>query len=102
MNNISGPRRVFFNDIASDLEADCWVNKLEPAYYLRAGPVITSENWRTVPITVVGTRQDMTIPPERQEMVWQGFPIIWLDAGHSPYVSQPEKVAEIIVSTLAA
>ncbi|TKA74513.1 hypothetical protein B0A55_08048 [Friedmanniomyces simplex] len=101
MNNMADTRLVLFNDLTSDDEAQQWIDKLEPAYYLGKGPVISSDDWRMAPITVVTTRQDLAIPPERQEMVWQGFPLIWLDAGHTPYISQPERVAEIVVAALS-
>ncbi|KAK3674761.1 hypothetical protein LTR78_005483 [Recurvomyces mirabilis] len=89
LNTMTDPERVF-----------CLLLK-QNAYYQDATPVITSEDWRKAPITVVATKQDITIPPARQEMVWQGFALNWIDAGHVPFISQPDAVADIIIGALS-
>lgn len=101
MNVMTNARDVFFNDIPDDAEAQSWVAKLAPAYYLGKDPVLSSEEWKKSPITVMLTRQDNAIPPARQEMVWQGFEQDWVDGSHTPYVSQPGIVADVIVAAIA-
>lgn len=102
INVMANTRTVFFNDIASDAEAQPWVDALQPAYYLGDGPVISSDAWRTgVPVTVVLAEKDQAIPAERAKMVWQGFEVVWVDAGHSPFVSRPEMIGEIIAGAVS-
>ncbi|KAK4554819.1 hypothetical protein LTR86_007967 [Recurvomyces mirabilis] len=100
LNTMADPEHVFYNDLPP-AESKRWADKLVPAYYQDATPVITSEDWRKAPITVVATKHDITIPPARQEMVWQGFELKWVDAGHVPFISQPDAVADIIIKALS-
>jgi hypothetical protein len=101
MSVMANPGHAFFNDIEDAAQVEHWVNKLEPAYYQYATPCITSDDWRSGPVTVIGAGRDNAIPVERQKMVWQGFEIEWLDLGHSPYVGHPERVADVLVKAVA-
>lgn len=96
MQQIENPGTAFFNDL-SPADAQPWVDALGPGYYLGRGPVITSEEWREAPILAILCRKDNAIPPERQEMMWQGVEAEWIDAAHTPYVSQPKELAEMLV-----
>ncbi|KAK5125330.1 hypothetical protein LTR85_000439 [Meristemomyces frigidus] len=101
MTCMANPRHTFFNDIASDDEAQQWVDKLEPGYCLGKGPVLSSDDWKTAaPVTAVLMKQDNAVPPARQEAIWQGHDSVWLEGSHTPYVSQPEKVANVIIEVI--
>ena len=71
-------------------------------YYLGPGPVISTDKWRKAPIAALLCRKDNAIPAERQEKIWKGMETEWIDAGHSPYVSRPTEVAEILVRLVSA
>ena len=42
-------------------------------------------------------RKDNAIPAERQERIWKGMEVEWIEAGHSAIVSRPEEVAGVLV-----
>lgn len=93
---MSSPWYYFFNDLPLSA-AKPYVDALKETHYLGTGPVISTDKWRKAPITAVLCRKDNIIPAERQEKIWKGMEIEWIDAGHSPYVSRPGEVAEILV-----
>lgn len=96
MSHIASPWHYFFNDLPLSA-AKPYVDSLDATYYLGTGPVISSNQWRKAPITAVLCRKDNAIPAERQERLWKGMDTEWIDAGHSPFVSRPSEVGDILI-----
>lgn len=96
MSHMAYPAHNFFNDLSA-AEAQKWVDALDQVYYLGRDVVVSSEDWRKAPVTALLCKQDNAVPPDRQEMVWQGMEQEWIDAAHTCYVSKPEEVAEVLV-----
>lgn len=94
MNQIADPAKHFFNDL-SPSEAQKWVDALDVTYCMRREPVISSDDWRRVPAVALLCKQDSILPSDLLQPIWQGTHIEWIDAAHTPYVSQPENVSEI-------
>lgn len=69
MNQMADPAHFFFNDL-SPAAAEPWIDALDDTYYLRRGPVISSEDWRKAPVTALLCKRDNAVPPDRQKMVW--------------------------------
>lgn len=97
---IANAGQVFFNDLPPDA-AQHWVDALEPVYDPGIEGVITSETWLKTPVFALLCKQDQSIPPAVQEAWWQDVPHEWIDAAHTPYVSQPERVAEVLIRAAA-
>jgi hypothetical protein len=100
-NHTADPRNLFFNDIEDDTEAQAWVDKLAPQYYLGAEPCIKANDWKQAPITLIRATQEKAIPMDRLDMIWQWFDPVWVDGGHSMYVSRPGEVASVIVDAVS-
>jgi pimeloyl-ACP methyl ester carboxylesterase len=60
--------------------------------------------WRTIPSTYVVCTQDNAIPVELQRDVFapRAEQVVELEASHSPFFSQPEAVADILVQAAGA
>ena len=84
---------------------DCDTNDAEHAIaQLRNQPVDTfplltqTPAWKETPSTYVICNQDKAIPPSLQrEFARSTTNSIEIDSGHSPFMSMPDKVAEILV-----
>ena len=97
INLFADPYAGFFNDMSKE-EAQPFLDALDITYYLGDGPLVTSETWRQVSSTYVICEQDQAVPLARQEGLAAGMQRqVRINAAHSPYVSQPEKVAEILL-----
>lgn len=96
MTHMASPWHYFFNDLPLSA-AKPFVDTLGPTYYLGTGPKISSDKWRKAPITALLCKRDNAVPGKKQEQIWKGMESEWIDAGHSPYVSRPEEVADILV-----
>lgn len=94
--HMANPEHYFFNDLSPD-DSKHWIQALDVAYYLGRDLVISSDDWRTAPVKALLCRQDNAFPPDRAELTWQGIESEWIDTAHSPFVSKPELVADILV-----
>jgi pimeloyl-ACP methyl ester carboxylesterase len=100
-------RKAFFDDIAVDV-AEAALGLLTPD-----GPVamllgttrLTTDGWGSVPRTYVKCEQDWAIRPALQRRFVAeadaAFPdnpttVVTLDASHSPFLSMPDRVADIV------
>jgi len=52
-------------------------------------------------VTAVLCRKDNLIPAERQEKIWRGMEVEWVEAGHACFVSRANEVAEILCRVVA-
>ena len=89
------PYMGFFNDMSRE-DAQPFLDQLGETYYLGPDPAISSENYRQAPMLYVRCEKDQAMPLERQIGISQGMPNILLSTGHSPFVSQPAIVADIL------
>ena len=96
----SRPEEIFYNDM--DAEA---VETAAAALQLQRFDAIAQElrgaAWREIPSTYVICERDNAIPVPAQEMLSQRAGTVHrLDASHSPMLSQPDAVVEIIRGVL--
>jgi pimeloyl-ACP methyl ester carboxylesterase len=95
------PRYRFYHDLTEE-EANVAIARLKP-HACRAGATVTPfEGFRAVPTTYIMCTQDRAIPLEMQEKMVDvfakdsGIKTIQLDSSHSPFMSVPDRVVEII------
>ncbi|USW47075.1 Putative alpha/beta hydrolase-1 [Septoria linicola] len=96
------PYEEFFAPDMGRQEAQVYVEAIRPAYYIDGGGAISSEDWKTVPRTIIGCTHDAAIEKEMQEAMWSEHPeeIVWLETGHSPFAAKPEQIADALLAEL--
>jgi pimeloyl-ACP methyl ester carboxylesterase len=74
------------------------VARLRPQVPAPFADVVPVAAWRDIPSTYVVCTQDQSIPVDLQREVFapRAAEVVELDAGHSPFFSQPERVAELL------
>ncbi|KAF7920091.1 hypothetical protein EAE99_008212 [Botrytis elliptica] len=91
----SDPYEIFYNDISRN-EAQKYVEVLKEHSYKTFDSPVTTEPWRYIPSTYVVCEEDKAIPLEAQST--SGFGTIErTNVGHSPFISQPEWLAEKLI-----
>ncbi|WP_049558219.1 alpha/beta fold hydrolase [Nonomuraea sp. SBT364] len=100
-------REAFYGDVSPEA-ADAAIGLMTPDAPARIAlgtTTLTRQGWGGVPRTYVGCSRDMTIRPPLQrrfvaeaDAAFPGNPTstVTLDAAHSPFLSQPGRVAEIV------
>jgi len=91
------PRELFFADVAPDVAAAASA-RLLPQAVRSFRDTVTSVAWRNTPTTYVITEQDGIFPLPAQEALAarSGSAAPRLDTSHSPFLSQPDALADII------
>ncbi|RKT36133.1 pimeloyl-ACP methyl ester carboxylesterase [Microbacterium sp. AG1240] len=91
------PASIFFADVDADAAAAASA-RLKPQSVLAFQEPLTEVAWRTKPSTYIVTEQDAIFPVPAQEglAARAGSTVRRLDTSHSPFLSQPEAVADII------
>ena len=90
------PEEVFYNRVSPELTASS-VAALRLQSRAAVEETVTHAGWTVVQSTYVVCDADQAIPPPAQEMLAQrAGTVVHLDAGHSPFLSQPAEVAAII------
>jgi pimeloyl-ACP methyl ester carboxylesterase len=93
------PEEIFFNDCTPEAAAAS-VARLEPQSAKSFTDPLTRTAWREIPTTYVICERDNAIPAFAQEaMSARAGRVERLDASHSPFLSRPDELAEIILST---
>jgi pimeloyl-ACP methyl ester carboxylesterase len=91
------PEEIFFNDCTGTDAAEA-VSQLEPQSLPSFKQPVRSVAWRDEPSTYVICEQDNAIPPFMQEQLAQrAGDVRRLGTSHSPFLSEPDGVVEIIV-----
>jgi len=89
----------FYNDLSS-AEADHWVSLLKPHPAIAQMTELTNEGFRYVPCTYLYCENDGGLPifvqKDMVEKIGVEVEEVTCAAGHSPYLSMPEKVAEVV------
>ena len=93
------PEEIFFNDCTPEVAAAS-VARLEPQSAKSFTDPLTRTAWREIPTTYVICERDHAIPAFAQEaMSARAGRVERLDASHSPFLSRPDELAQIILST---
>ncbi|MDX2377209.1 alpha/beta fold hydrolase [Microbacterium sp. LRZ72] len=91
------PQQLFYADVPAE-QADAASARLLPQAERAFHEKLTQVAWRDKPTTYIITEQDAIFPPVAQEALAarsESTPVR-LDTSHSPFLSQPEAVADII------
>ena len=90
------PEQIFYNDCSPEDTADA-VSRLEPQSLAAIKQPVRSVAWREAPTTYVICDQDNAIPVFAQEyMAERAGDVRRIDASHSPFLSRPDEVVELI------
>lgn len=90
------PDDIFYND-CSDEDAAGAVSRLDPQSLEAMNQPVRSVAWRDVPTTYVICEKDNAIPVFAQEhFAERAGDVRRLDASHSPFLSMPDQVVELI------
>ena len=96
------PETIFFNDLDATT-ASAAVAQLGYQSYASMRQPLTETAWKTIPNTYIICKDDNAVPLFAQElMAERADNVERLNASHSPFISQPEAVAELIRRTLAS
>lgn len=91
------PLETFYSDVALD-DAARAVHRLQPSSHEIVTQRLTAAAWRDIPSTYVICEQDQAIPVQAQEqMAQRATNVRRLASSHSPMLSRPAEVAQIIV-----
>lgn len=97
--DVDNPAQVFYSDVDSQTAAEYTAEVVHQSLSSTITPT-TAAAWRDVASAYVLCELDAVIPPEGQEfMAARTRHVHRLQSGHSPFVSQPEKLAAIIRNT---
>ncbi|OJX63199.1 MAG: hypothetical protein BGO95_08920 [Micrococcales bacterium 73-13] len=93
------PEALFFGDVAPEVAAAA-VARLTSQSIRPFREELTAAAWRTVPSTYVVTERDGATPVPAQEGIAAraGSTVVRMDTSHSPFLSQPEATAELILA----
>ncbi len=88
---------VFYADCDEET-ARAGTAKTRPMSGAAFGEPVASPAWHGIPSTYVVCKQDRALPPELQRDVFapRADEVIELEAGHSPFFSQPGAVADLL------
>lgn len=106
--DITDPEHRFYHDLAPN-ERKKWKTRLvkHPTAAQFQGPkqVSTSAAWRSIPVTYLICNNDLALPVGAQEMMISrieqadaGIKVHreYCEAGHSPFLSMPDRVVEVV------
>lgn len=100
--DVETARRYFYAD-CTDIDVDAATRRLRPMK-VRPGPTIglNVHPWRDVPSTYIVCGQDRCIDPGQQrEMAGNARHSAEIDSSHSPFLSEPDVLAEILSSIVS-
>ena len=93
------PEEIFFNDCSPEATAAA-VARLQPQTRKSFTDELTRTAWREIATTYVICERDNAIPVFAQEaMAARAGRVERLDASHSPFLSRPDELAQIILGT---
>jgi pimeloyl-ACP methyl ester carboxylesterase len=107
---VTPPRQLFYHDLPEE-EAGEWVKQLSPQSLkaLFEGGEHSYAGWRDVPVWYIGTVEDQGLPVVAQRVNVgmareMGAAVVHreLRSSHSPFLSQPDEVVELLVEATRA
>ncbi|CZR64208.1 uncharacterized protein PAC_14106 [Phialocephala subalpina] len=102
----ANPQEILYNDISPQSLVDELISKIQTHSYPTFSSQLTVAPWKTIPSTYILCEKDNAIPIFAQEgmvaaakaMAPNAFDTVErVDASHSPFISQPEWLAEKLV-----
>jgi len=106
----ANPEQVFYNDIAPEIAAK-YVAALKTHSYPTFSSVQTVAPWKVIPSTYIACERDLAIPIQVQDgmvakaraKVSTAFDVVErVDASHSPFISQPQWLADKLAEAAGA
>lgn len=100
-------RRAFLNDLPADAP-DSWRQFLHPDEHydsLGAPVAVTPQRWGRIPRSYIRLTEDLALPPVTQDLMiaeadaltpGNPFDVRSLPGGHSPFMTRPAELAELI------
>ena len=93
---MDGPQQVFYNTCPPEV-ADAAAARLRPQTIASFVEPVRSVAWRDVPSTYVICDRDQAIPvPAQEAMSARAGSTHRLDSDHSPFLTDPDAVADLI------
>jgi pimeloyl-ACP methyl ester carboxylesterase len=93
---------VFYADCEPEAAAAA-TRRLRPQAGTSFAQAAVAVAWREVPSTYVVCSRDACVPvPLQRRMAERGGRVVELDTGHSPFLSRPEAVADLLARVLAS
>ena len=94
-------RACFYAD-CDPADADAALDRLRPISFACFNDTVTTAAWRTKPSTYALCTEDRAVHPELQRVLAAGCTnIVEWPTSHSPFLSQPALVADLLVSLTA-
>ena len=97
------PERRFYNDLSKQ-EQDHWISELKHHPAIAQLTPLTYVAYKHHPMSYLYCTNDQALPLQVQEMMVGGCGVNVethsCDAGHSPFLSQPESVLEAVRKSL--
>jgi len=99
------PEKIFYNDLSPAVAAP-YISSLKPHSYTTFSSTLSVAPWKVIPSTYIVCTNDQAIPLAGQEgmigmaksMAPNSFDVLEkCDASHSPFISQPEWLAEKLI-----
>ena len=99
---VAAPIPVFYGDVAQDL-AEQASGRLRPQTLASLAGTLTGAGWHTIPSTYIACSEDQAISYERQlRMAARADAVHTLASSHSPFLSRPKDVADILMALVAS
>ena len=101
---VTRPRETFFHDVEPQLATQA-EQRLQLQSLKAASTPLVAAAWHNINSTYIICEQDRAIPVDQQrQMSVHATNTRWLDASHSPFLSMPDTLVDILtaVSTLTA
>jgi|GEM_PF-258328 len=87
---------TFVHDCPPEI-AEAAARRLADQTLTVSGEPVTAASWKTVPTTYVVCAKDRGTPPSAQrEFARRAGTVIEMDAGHHPFLAQPDRFADVI------
>ena len=96
------PETLLFSDLDA-ASAEDWTRKLRPQPAEGWDQTVTYAGWKDVSSVYLVCENDQVIPPQMQLQMAElaGSKVEKCGAGHVPFLSMPEKVADVVRSAIA-
>lgn len=92
--------KLFYSDCPAEVAADSEA-RLLPQHAVTFGQEVGAAAWRTIPTSYIVTTEDRAMHPDGQRrMAARVGDSVDLHSGHSPFLSQPEKLADLLAERL--
>jgi pimeloyl-ACP methyl ester carboxylesterase len=92
--------RLFYSDCPPSVAADA-ESRLLPQHAVTFGQEVRAAAWRTIPTSYIVTTEDQAMHPDGQRRhAARVGDSVDLHSGHSPFLSQPDKLADLLAEKL--